>query len=304
MRDADDQGSDFNFGVREVRCADAIIELAIAEDLGETGDVTSTSTIPARAKGEAQLIARGPGVLSGLPVAVRLLTRFELLDGWKPRAFDGDTLRPGDSIATIAGPVRSLLSVERILLNFLQRLSGIATLTSRFVSAVEGTKAQILDTRKTTPGWRALEKYAVRCGGGLNHRLGLFDAVLIKDNHLAWLGTKGESTNPIAAAIAASKADVPAGGFIEVEVDTLDQLDQALACGPDIILVDNLGPEALAEAVRRRNERASTVLIESSGGVTLATVRALAEAGVDRISVGALTHSAPALDIALDMKIF
>jgi nicotinate-nucleotide pyrophosphorylase (carboxylating) len=236
-----------------------------------------------------------------MPVAERLLGRFELLDGWTPERADGDAVQAGDLIATIVGPIRALFSLERVLLNFLQRLSGIATLTARYTAAVAGTRAQILDTRKTTPGWRALEKYAVRCGGGTNHRFGLFDAMLIKDNHLACLASSVGTAEPIAAAVAAAKAAVPAGGFVEIEVDTLEQLDRALACGPDIILVDNLGPEALAEAVRRRDARGPGVLLEASGGVTLATVRALAETGVDRISVGALTHSAPALDIALDV---
>jgi nicotinate-nucleotide pyrophosphorylase (carboxylating) len=191
-----------------------------------------------------------------------------------------------------------LLMMERTALNFLQRLSGIATLTARFVAEVAGTKAVILDTRKTTPGWRALEKYAVRCGGGTNHRFGLYDAVLIKDNHLAWLAEGGD---PIGRAVAAARAGAPKGNkFIEVEVDTLEQLDRALEVGPDIILVDNLGPEKLAEAVRRRDAKAPGILLEASGGVTLETVRGLALTGVDRISVGALTHSAPALDIGLD----
>ena len=194
--------------------------------------------------------------------------------------------------------MRSLLAMERTALNFLQRLSGIATMTAQFVTRVAGTKAVILDTRKTTPGWRALEKYAVRCGGGTNHRAGLYDAVLIKDNHLAWLAEGGD---PIGQAVKLAREGAPKGTkFIEVEVDTLEQFDRALEVGPDIILIDNLGPEKLAEAVRRRDERAPGILLEASGGVTLATVRALAETGVDRISVGALTHSAPALDIGLD----
>ena len=172
-------------------------------------------------------------------------------------------------------------------------------MTARFVDAVAGTKAVILDTRKTTPGWRALEKYAVRCGGGRNHRFGLYDAVLIKDNHLAWLAEAGEP-DPIGAAVGRGAGAGPGRTVVEVEVDSLEQLDRALECGPDIILVDNIGPDGLAEAVRRRDERAPGVLLEASGGVSLATVAALARTGVDRISVGALTHSAPALDIGLD----
>jgi nicotinate-nucleotide pyrophosphorylase (carboxylating) len=170
------------------------------------------------------------------------------------------------------------------------------------VAATAGTRAAIYDTRKTTPGWRALEKYAVRCGGGRNHRLGLYDAVLIKDNHLAWLANMGEPSgaDPIAAAVAAARANVPAGTVVEVEVDTLEQLDVALRSGPDIILVDNLGPEGMAEAVRRRDAANPLIQLEASGGITLATVGAIAATGVDRISVGALTHSAPSLDLAMD----
>jgi nicotinate-nucleotide pyrophosphorylase (carboxylating) len=181
-------------------------------------------------------------------------------------------------------------------------LSGIATLTSQFVAAVAGTRAAIYDTRKTTPGWRALEKYAVRCGGGVNHRFGLFDAVLIKDNHLAWLQAEAGAcgSDPIPAALAAAVATIPAGTMIEIEVDSLEQLRRALGCARDIILLDNLEPEEVAEAVRLRDALAPRVALEASGGVRLATVRALALTGVDRISVGALTHSAPALDLAMD----
>ncbi len=294
-----DRSGGLDFGERERRCADVLIDLALAEDLGEAGDVTTSALIPADAEGVGEFVARSPGVVAGLPVLERLIARHGLLPGWAPRVTDSAPVGPGDSIASIAGPVRTLLSLERILLNFLQRLSGIASLTARYASAVDGTRAKILDTRKTTPGWRALEKYAVRCGGGTNHRFGLFDAILIKDNHLASIGAS--HADPIAEAIRRSRIAVPDGGFVEIEVDTLDQFDRALACGPDIILVDNLGPEALAEAVRRRDARAPSVLLESSGGVTLATVRPLAETGVDRISIGALTHSAPALDIGLDL---
>jgi nicotinate-nucleotide pyrophosphorylase (carboxylating) len=292
------------FGEPERRNLEALLPLALTEDLGEVGDITSAATIPAQAMGAANLVARSPGVLAGLPVAERLAVAFELRDDWRALMADGDRLEPGTIVARLAGPMRSLLAFERTALNFLQRLSGIATLTARFVDATTGTRAAIYDTRKTTPGWRALEKYAVRCGGGRNHRVGLYDAVLIKDNHLAWLRESGGASNlePIAAAVAAARANVPAGTVIEVEVDTLDQLDIALRCGPDIILVDNLGPEGLAEAVRRRDAGAPAIQLEASGGVSLATVGALAATGVDRISVGALTHSAPALDLAMDFS--
>jgi nicotinate-nucleotide pyrophosphorylase (carboxylating) len=232
-------------------------------------------------------------------VVVLLAERFGLEPGTAFVAREGRTVEPGDEVARIEGPVRSLVAMERTALNFLQHLSGVATLTSKFVAAVGGTKAVILDTRKTTPGWRDLEKYAVRCGGGRNHRFGLYDAVLIKDNHLAWLEHLGD---PIGTAITRARANAPPGTIVVAEVDTLEQLDRALECAVDIVLVDNFGPDGLAEAVRRRDARAPGVLLEVSGRVTLATVGGLARTGVDRISVGALTHSAPALDIGLDFE--
>ena len=286
-------------GAAERRNAEVLIDLALAEDLDQSGDLTATVTIPSQARGAARFVARTEGVVAGLPVVAILAERFELGDSWQPLVEDGDRVLPGAAIARVAGSMRSLLALERTALNFLQRLGGIATLTARFVAQVAGTRAVILDTRKTTPGWRALEKYAVRRGGGRNHRIGLYDAILIKDNHLAWLAEGGD---PIGSALAAARAHAPPGAFVEVEVESLEQLDRALECGPDIILVDNLGPEALAEAVRRRDRMAPGVLLEASGGVTLATVAALAKTGVDRISVGALTHSAPALDIGLDIE--
>jgi nicotinate-nucleotide pyrophosphorylase (carboxylating) len=287
------------FGTAERDNAAALIAPALAEDLGLTGDLTAQATIPADARGAARFVARAAGVVAGLPVVELLAARFELAEGWQPTIGDGDRVERGTEVARVEGLMRSLLAMERTALNFLQRLSGVATLTARFVAEVADTNAVILDTRKTTPGWRLLEKYAVRCGGGRNHRIGLYDAVLIKDNHLAWLAADGD---PIGRALAAARMLTPQGTVVEVEVDTLEQLDRALQCAPDIILVDNLGPAALAEAVRRRDARAPGVLLEASGGVTLATVAALARTGVDRISVGALTHSAPALDIALDFS--
>jgi nicotinate-nucleotide pyrophosphorylase (carboxylating) len=279
--------------------AEALLEMAFTEDLGGIGDLTAEAIIPANGRGAAQFVARREGVIAGIPVLRLAAARFGLPNWFKPLVQDGDQVGPGDAIAYIAGPMRAMLAMERTALNFLQRLSGIATMTARFVAEVAGTGATILDTRKTTPGWRALEKYAVRCGGGRNHRIGLYDAVLIKDNHLAWLAAQGD---PIGAAIASARTHAPRGTTLEIEVDTLEQLDRALECQPDIILVDNLGPEALAEAVRRRNARAPQVQLEASGGITLATVQALARTGVDRISIGALTHSAPALDIGLDFE--
>ncbi len=210
---------------------------------------------------------------------------------------DGKLVRPGDHLATVTGLLSGILAGERMALNFLQHLSGIATLTRQYVNAVAGLPVRILDTRKTTPGWRLLEKYAVRQGGGYNHRLGLYDGILIKDNHLEalCLGQEG-----IPQAVQAARDKVGESVPLEIEVDTLDQLDRALTCGPDMVLLDNMAPDLLREAVRRRNAAAPKILLEASGGVTLATIRPIAETGVDRISVGALTHSAPALDIALD----
>ena len=289
------------FGAEEQANAHTLITLALAEDFGDGGDLTARVTLPPDAVGSVRFVARSPGVLAGQPILGMLAYRMggkEMFQSLAHHHAHGRRLEPGQIIAELAGPMRTLLAMERTALNFLQRLSGIATLTDRFVAEVAGTKAVILDTRKTTPGWRALEKYAVRCGGGTNHRIGLYDAVLIKDNHLAWLEAGGD---PIGRAVESARRLAPPGTkFIEVEVDTLEQLDRALEVGPDIILIDNLGPEKLAEAVRRRDARAPGVLLEASGGVNLATVGALARSGVDRISVGALTHSAPALDIGLD----
>jgi nicotinate-nucleotide pyrophosphorylase (carboxylating) len=302
------------------RNAETLIELAFAEDLGtpqpwlrydtcagktvlelvgggrEALDLTSESTIPAEARGAAVFVARSAGIVAGLPLLPMVAARFGPGATIQTHAHDGDRVAPRSLIARVSGPMRDLLRLERTALNFLQRLSGIATLTERFVSAVASTRAVILDTRKTTPGWRALEKYAVRCGGGQNHRFGLHDAVLIKDNHLAWR----EGPDAIAVAIARARKATRPGIVLEIEVDTLEQLDEALRHRSDIILVDNLGAEGLAEAVQRRDAVAPDVLLEASGGVNLNTVAALAQTGVDRISVGALTHSAPALDIGLD----
>ena len=289
-------GDTFGFHEAERRNASELIRMALAEDLAESGDITGLATIPQDARGAAWITSRADGVLSGLPIVAMMAADpfgIEILAECR----DGDRLAPGMRVARLSGPMRSLLAMERTALNFLQRLSGIATLTSRFVNEAAGTQAAILDTRKTTPGWRSLEKYAVRCGGGRNHRIGLFDAVLIKDNHLAWLATEPD---PIGRAIASARSLAPGAAFVEVEVDSLSQLDRALECRPDIVLVDNLGPEALVEAVSRRDRVAPGVLLEASGGVNLATVAALARTGVDRISVGALTHSAPALDLGLD----
>jgi nicotinate-nucleotide pyrophosphorylase (carboxylating) len=235
-------------------------------------------------------------VIAGLPAAAAAIAQIDARLRWTPIASDGAVIQPGDCVARIEGPARGILSAERLVLNLLGRLSGIATLTRRFVEAVAGTKARIYDTRKTTPGWRRLEKYAVQCGGGVNHRMGLFDRILIKDNHLAAL--RGEPPNAIEAAVRRARAQYPHLA-VEVEADTLEQAGQACRAGADVILLDNMSHQDLRAAVRLIDGRAKT---EASGGVNLATVRAIAETGVDFISVGALTHSAPAADIALDFQ--
>ncbi len=288
-----------HFSPTEAAACHQLLALALREDLGpdpRTGDLTSRALIPADATGHAALVARAPGVLAGLPAVALTLVAVDPKLTLEPLLRDGAPLTPGARIAIVRGPLGSLLTAERTALNFLQHLSGVASLTRRYVEAVAGTEARILDTRKTLPGWRLLDKYAVRCGGGYNHRLGLFDGVLIKDNHLA----AGAAPLPIAEAVRRARAASSPGVPVELEVDTFDQLDEALACRPDIVLLDNMTNEQLREAVQRRDHAGCGALLEASGGVTLATVRGIAETGVDRISVGALTHSAPALDIGLD----
>jgi nicotinate-nucleotide pyrophosphorylase (carboxylating) len=245
------------------------------------------------------VVAREAGVLAGGPVAALVFEKLDRDAEYHALIPDGSTLARGTVAAKVVGPLRSLLTGERTALNFLQHLSGVATLTRRFVDAAAGTQAVILDTRKTIPGWRSLEKYAVRAGGGTNHRRGLYDGCLIKDNHIAawreW--TKGAS---LADAVREARSHVPHGIPIEIEVDTLEQLADALTGAPEIVLLDNMNVEQLRKAVELRNGRAPKVLLEASGGVTLATVAQIAATGVDRISSGALTHSAPALDLGFD----
>jgi nicotinate-nucleotide pyrophosphorylase (carboxylating) len=240
------------------------------------------------------MVARRPLTVAGLDFAEAAFRQCSTALRIERVVPDGTAVAAGAVLLRVAGPARTLLTAERTALNFVQRLSGVATLTAQYVAAVAGTTAQILDTRKTTPGWRRFEKYAVRCGGGRNHRLGLFDQVLIKDNHLVTLHRA--RPNPVAAAIELARAACP-GLTVEVEADTLEQVQQAAEAGADIILLDNMTRATLRAAVKLVAGRART---EASGGVTLETVRAIAETGVDFISVGALTHSAPAVDIALD----
>ncbi|KQV22692.1 nicotinate-nucleotide pyrophosphorylase [Rhizobium sp. Root1203] len=269
-----------------------LVRNALAEDLGLAGDITSAAVIPADHRSSLVMAARQQGVIAGLDAAE---LAFQLVDPAITvvrHIEDGSTVLAGDIIATISGPSRGLLTGERTALNFLGHLSGIATVTAGLVRAVEGTKASIACTRKTTPGLRALEKYAVRAGGGMNHRFALNDAVLIKDNHVAIAGG-------VAEAIRRARAGVGHLVKIEVEVDTLEQLREAMEVGVDAVLLDNMTPEQLRQAVAIVDRRAIT---EASGGVTPATVAAIAASGVDLISVGWCTHSAPTLDIGLDMQ--
>jgi nicotinate-nucleotide pyrophosphorylase (carboxylating) len=275
--------------------ADTLIRLALAEDLGDAGDRTSLATIPEATRAQAAFVARAAGVVAGLPVAERVCAAVSPELSFASAIPDGTPTVRGTVLATVSGPLRAILAAERTALNFLQRLSGVASLTRKFVDAAHGFKAKMLDTRKTTPGWRLLEKYAVRAGGGTNHRIGLYDGILIKDNHLAGIG--GDVRRAVEAARAyPGNAGLP----VEVEVDTLEQLEAALAVKADIVLLDNMTLEQLRAAVARRDAIAPRVLLEASGGVNLTTVGDIAATGVDRISVGAITHSAPALDIALD----
>jgi nicotinate-nucleotide pyrophosphorylase (carboxylating) len=263
------------------------VRLALDEDIG-SGDVTSEATIPANASATAVMIAREELVLAGIEFAEVAFAGCKST----PHLQDGERAAKGAKLLTVHGNTRAILTAERVALNFVQRLSGIATLTRQFVEAVGGTRAKILDTRKTTPGWRKFEKYAVRCGGGENHRFGLYDMVLIKDNHLAGLG------GDIGGAVQAARKKFPSLK-VEVEADTLQQAADAANAGADIILLDNMSPRDLRKAVTLVKGRCKT---EASGGVTLDTVRAIAETGVDYISVGAITHSASAVDVGLDFE--
>ncbi len=268
-----------------------VVSAALTEDLGLAGDITSMACICADARIDAVLAARGEGVLAGLACARLAFAKLDLNVAFTALAADGARINAGVALARVEGNARAILAGERVALNLICRLCGIASLTARYVAETRGTRARIVDTRKTTPGLRALEKYAVRCGGGASHRFGLFDGLLIKDNHLAACGG-------IAAALARARAAVGHMVKIEVEVDSLDQLAQALEHKSDIIMLDNFTPADLRAAVELT---AGRVPLEASGGVNLQTVRAIAETGVDLISVGALTHSAPAVDIGLDV---
>ena len=281
----------------EFAALDRLIPLALEEDLGAAGDLTSRALIPPDLIGRAAIVVRVPGTLAGLPAARRVCAQVDPAIVFTEIVPDGTILNGPTTVAEVSGPMASILTAERTALNFLQRLSGVASKTRTYTRLIADLPVKLLDTRKTTPGWRLLEKYAVRCGGGHNHRLGLYDGVLIKDNHLAALGSRRLSPSE---AIGRARAHYGHTVSIEVEVDTLDQLTEVLGADPDIVLLDNMSIELLRRAVAMRNTIAPKIPLEASGGVTLDTLRAIAETGVDRISVGALTHSAVSLDIALD----
>lgn len=272
---------------------DDLLVLAFAEDVGD-GDATTLSTIPADAMGRQRLIIKEEGILAGVEIARRVFDKLDPSLRMTIYINDGAHVKPGDIVFEVEGPVRSLLQTERVMLNIIQRMSGIATMTAKYQSRLEGLKTKVLDTRKTTPGMRILEKMAVKIGGGENHRIGLFDMILIKDNHNDFAGG-------IANSVARAKEWCKANGKdlkIEVEVRDTDEINQALAAGVDRIMLDNFTPERTAEAVSYIRERNKDVEIESSGGITLDTLRAYGEAGVDFISVGALTHSVKGLDMS------
>jgi nicotinate-nucleotide pyrophosphorylase (carboxylating) len=269
-----------------------LVRSALEEDEA-FNDLTTIATVVSDRHARGQLVSRADGVLCGVPLAVEAFRQLDPKVTIRVDLEDGARLRRGSNILYLSGHARALLAAERVALNFMQRLSGIATLTARYVDLVKGTKAKILDTRKTTPGWRLLEKYAVRAGGGTNHRLNLSAAVLIKDNHLA--AVDGD----VALAVRRARDLAPAGTKVEVECDSIEQVSAAVSANADIIMFDNMSPEQMAECVKLVAGRSIT---EASGGVNLQTVRDIALAGVDWISVGALTYSAPALDLALDFE--
>jgi nicotinate-nucleotide pyrophosphorylase (carboxylating) len=279
-----------------------LVRLALAEDLGDRGDVTAR-IVPESCVARGDLVAREDGIIVGLELAREVLAEVEPRASFATELSDGARVAKATVVARVGGPARGVLSAERTMLNFLQRLSGIATATRRFVDLVQGTNARIYDTRKTTPGWRALAKYAVRMGGGVNHRMGLYDQVLIKDNHVALFG--GEPAG-IVSALARARREAPAGTLVEIEVNSVEGALAATRAGADIVLLDNMSPADMARAVREVRAQAAPARgpeLEASGGVRLETVRRIAETGVDRVSVGWITHSAPSLDLALDLDL-
>lgn len=285
-----------------------LLDLAVREDLGREHDWSTLSLIPESATGEVSIVARQQGVLAGSRIIDLMIDELELDIEATYHHDDRSAVVPGDKLITLSGSVRDLLTTERIVLNFLGRLVGIATLTRTYVQQVQGTAAQIYDTRKTTPGWRRLEKYAVQCGGGTNHRTGLYEAVMLKDNHLAWYTQftgKSAQLGDLVGIVRQFLIDQlgEAQGsqrIIEIEVDRLEQLQQVLPSHPDIVLLDNMDCDTLRAAVAMRDQLAPEVQLEASGGITLQTLRGIAETGVERISVGALTHSAVNVDLGYD----
>ncbi|MFO0831596.1 MAG: carboxylating nicotinate-nucleotide diphosphorylase [Phycisphaerales bacterium] len=285
---------------------DRLIALAADEDLGESGgcgDLTTEACVPPSRRAAARLVARGGGVMAGMACLPRLLKAFTTDVVATVHVADGAIAGPRQTVATLTGPQDEVLTLERTMLNIVGRLSGVATMTRSYADTVSHTRARVCDTRKTTPGMRVLEKYAVRCGGGLCHRIGLYDAVLIKDNHIAGVSTR-DLPGFVDGAARQARRLRPSLAFIEVEVDSLEQFEALLTLPDgtiDIVLLDNMAPDQMRRAVALRDARSARLELEASGGVTLTTVRVIAETGVDRISCGALTHSAPCLDVALDM---
>ncbi len=269
----------------------SLLEGALREDVG-SGDITTGLTIPHEKRGEAVIVAKAHGVVAGMEVAAEVFALVDKELRFHRLVNDGSAVGPGQELARIEGRLWAILVAERVALNFLQHLSGVATMTRRFVERLAGLDCRLVDTRKTTPGLRALEKYAVRVGGGRNHRFGLYDGILIKDNHIAACGSVGE-------AVRRCKAGAPHGLLVEVEVTSLEQIGEAIAAGADALLLDNMEPHTLRKAVEEARRLNGSILLEASGGVTLDNVREVAETGVDIISSGALTHSAKALDLSL-----
>ena len=285
-----------------------LIDEALNEDLG-SGDVTTELVVHSEAAAEAAIISRAKGVAAGIPVAGLCFRRLDSRVSFEQMAEDGSRLSRNQVLARLSGPAISILQAERVALNFVQRLSGIASLTARFVEAVKDYPVKILDTRKTTPGLRILEKYAVRMGGGFNHRMGLSDGILIKDNHLRFQGSgseraakKNASKSAVAAAVSAARAAAGHLQKIEVEAETLQQVEEAVRAGADAILLDNMDVETLSKAVGIVRRSKKKIVLEASGNVTIRNVVKIAATGVDAISIGALTHSSPALDISLEMR--